>query len=152
MGVGLDDIRRAAERIRGRVLRTPLRRSEWLSTADRSVHFKLEAIQPTCSYKIRGAFNAVLRLRTGDPAALPAALVTASAGNHGRALAHAARIAGLPLTVYASQHAPRVKIEAMRAEGADLRLCTDYDEAERRAKAHGPRRAFARPRSRRRDS
>ena len=78
MGVGLDDIRRAAERIRGRVLRTPLRRSEWLSTADRSVHFKLEAIQPTCSYKIRGAFNAALSLRereTGRPR-----LVTAAAG------------------------------------------------------------------------
>jgi threonine dehydratase len=80
----------------------------------------------------------VLRLRDRDPdrAARPA-LVTASAGNHGRALAHAARLAGLPLIVYASSHAPRVKLEAMRAEGADLRLCDDYDDAERRAKAHG---------------
>lgn len=64
------------------------------------------------------------------------ALVTASAGNHGRALAHAARLAGLPLTVYASAQAPRVKLDAMRAEGADVRLCRDYDEAEQRAKAH----------------
>jgi len=128
------------------VLRTPLRHSPWLSKlTGREVRLKLETLQPTFSYKIRGAFNAVLRLRTGDPAAVPAALVTASAGNHGRALAHAARIAGLPLTVYASQHAPRVKIEAMRAEGADLRLCTDYDEAERRAKAHGAGAVFISP-------
>jgi threonine dehydratase len=64
-------------------------------------------------------------------------LVTASAGNHGRALARAARICGATLVVYASARAPRMKIEAMRAEGADLRLCRDYDDAERRAKDHG---------------
>jgi len=121
------------------VLRTPLRRSAWLSElTGRDVRLKLETLQPTFSYKIRGAFNAVLRLRDRDPdRALRPALVTASAGNHGRALAHAARLAGLPLTVYASGHAPRVKLDAMRAEGADLRLCDDYDQAERRAKAHG---------------
>jgi len=86
----------------------------------------------------------VLRLRAGDPASRPA-LVTASAGNHGRALAHAARLAGLPLTVYASDHAPRVKLDAMRAEGAELRLCRDYDEAERRAKRHGDGAVFISP-------
>jgi threonine dehydratase len=43
----------------------------------------------------------------------------------------------MPLTVYVSKGAPKVKIDAMRAEGADVRLCRDYDEAERRAKAHG---------------
>lgn len=80
----------------------------------------------------------MLRLRDRDPdRALRPALVTASAGNHGRALAHAARLTGLSLTVYASRHAPGVKLDAMRAEGADLRLCDDYDDAERRAKAHG---------------
>ena len=65
------------------------------------------------------------------------ALVTASAGNHGRALAHAARIAGLPLTVYAPKDAPRTKIDAIRSLGADLRLCRDYDDAEVQAKQHG---------------
>lgn len=120
-------------------MRTPLRHSPWLSgLTGREVRLKLETLQPTFSYKIRGAFNAVLRLRDRDrDRALRPSLVTASAGNHGRALAHAARLAGLPLTVYASSHAPRLKIEAMRAEGADLRLCDDYDDAERRAKAHG---------------
>jgi len=121
------------------VIRTPLRHSAWLSElTGREVRLKLETLQPTFSYKIRGAFNAVLKLRDRDrDRALRPALVTASAGNHGRALAHAARLAGLPLTVYASSHAPQVKIEAMRAEGADLRLCDDYDASERGAKAHG---------------
>ena len=64
-------------------------------------------------------------------------LVTASAGNHGRAMAHAAAAAGMALTVYVPEHAPRAKIDAMRELGADLRLCRDYDEAERRAKDHG---------------
>jgi len=134
MAARLDDVRRAAERIRGRVLRTPLRRSEWLSTEQRSVHLKLEAIQPTCSYKIRGAFNAALSLRereAGHPR-----LVTASAGNHGRALAFAARALELPLTVFIAADAPRAKIDAIRAAGAELRECRDYDAAEREAKRH----------------
>lgn len=92
-------------------------------------------MQPTFSYKIRGALNAVLALAEG--AGVPAALVTASAGNHGRALAHAAALLPLPLTVYVAQDAPRIKLEAMRAAGATLVLCGDYDDAERRAKEHG---------------
>jgi threonine dehydratase len=85
---------------------------------------------------VRGALNAVLRLaETGQ---LPAELVTASAGNHGRALAEAAtRCGGLPLTVYVPERAPGVKLEAIRRTGARLIPCRDYDEAERRAKEHG---------------
>lgn len=64
-------------------------------------------------------------------------LVTASAGNHGRALAHAARAAGLRLTVYVPATAPRTKIDAIRQIGAELKTCRDYDEAELRAKEHG---------------
>jgi threonine dehydratase len=103
--------------------------------AGADVRLKLETLQPTFSYKIRGAFNVIEHLV--ESAAPSRALVTASAGNHGQALAHAARHAGMALTVYASAQAPRVKLEAMREAGADLRLCPDYDEAERRAKAHG---------------
>jgi threonine dehydratase len=110
--------------------------SPWLSAiAGGTVRLKLETVQPTGSYKIRGAFNAVLCLLERRPQRRPA-LVTASAGNPGRALAHAARTSGMPLVVYASATAPRVKLDAMRAEGADLRLCQDYDEAERQAKEH----------------
>ncbi len=66
-------------------------------------------------------------------------LVTASAGNHGRALAWAVRAGGMQLTVYAPQHAPRTKLEAIIASGAVLVPCLDYDEAERRAKEHAAR-------------
>jgi len=133
----LDDVRAAAARLRGRVLRTPVRRSEWLSglTAG-DVHLKLEAIQPTSSYKIRGAFNAALRVRERANGPAAPRLVTASAGNHGRALAFAARALELPLTVFIAAGAPRAKVDAIRATGATLRECRDYDEAERQAKAH----------------
>ena len=135
MGIALHDIRAAAERIRGRVLRTPVRRSEWLSNlCGADVHLKLDIVQPTSSYKIRGAFNAALRVR--ETAGKGAALVTASAGNHGRALAYAARALELPLTVFIAAGAPRAKIDAIRAAGAELRDCRDYDEAERQAKVH----------------
>jgi threonine dehydratase len=119
------------------VARTPLRRSEWLSDlTGADVHLKLEVVQPTSSYKIRGAFNAALRVRERAGAARPPRLVTASAGNHGRALACAARALQLPLTVFIAADAPRAKVDAIRAAGAELRECADYDEAERQAKAH----------------
>ena len=58
------DIVDAARRLQGLVLRTPLRRSDWLSTTTGAeVYLKLEIVQPTSSYKIRGAFNAALKLR-----------------------------------------------------------------------------------------
>ena len=63
-------------------------------------------------------------------------LVTASAGNHGKALAYAARTAGIPLTVYLPESAPRAKKDAIRQMGADLIACADYDDAEKRAKEH----------------
>jgi threonine dehydratase len=116
-----------------------LRHSAWLSKASRAeVFLKLETLQPTHSYKIRGATNAVLKLAASPGGAAPS-IVTASAGNHGRAMAHAAAAAGIALTVYVPEHAPRTKIEAIREAGAELRLCADYDDAERRAKAHGAR-------------
>ena len=119
------------------MLRTPLRSSRWLSDcAGTEVLLKLETLQPTFSFKIRGALNAVLRLVEEHGADLPP-LVTASAGNHGRALAYAARDAGAALTVYVPENAPRVKLEAIQQLGAELRPCRDYDEAERQAKQHG---------------
>ena len=135
--VALEDIRAAAGRIEGRVVRTPIRQSEWLSAqSSADVYLKLEVVQPTSSYKIRGALNAAILVRErAGTGALPR-LVTASAGNHGRALAHATRALGLPLTVFIAANAPRAKVDAIRAAGADLREYADYDEAERQAKAH----------------
>lgn len=120
------------------MLQTPIRHSPWLSKASGGdVFLKLETLQPTHSYKIRGATNAVLKLAASDRSDLP--IVTASAGNHGRAMAHAAAAAGMHLTVYVPERAPRTKIDAIRELGAELRPCRDYDEAERRAKEHGAR-------------
>ncbi|HTM26385.1 MAG TPA: pyridoxal-phosphate dependent enzyme [Vicinamibacterales bacterium] len=136
MAVGLEDVYAAAERIRRFVLRTPVRESPWLSSvAGAAVHLKLEAIQITSSFKLRGAFNACLRLRE-EAAVVRPRLVTASAGNHGRALAVAARALDLSATVFISADAPRAKVDAIRGAGAELRECRDYDEAERQAKAH----------------
>jgi threonine dehydratase len=136
VSITLEEVYAAAERLRPFVLRTPLRESSWLSgVAGAAVHLKLEAIQITSSYKIRGALNACLRLREEGIAGRPR-LVTASAGNHGRALAYATRALGLPLTVFMPADAPRAKADAIRAAGADLRECRDYDEAERQAKTH----------------
>ena len=102
------------------------------------MRLKLETLQPTSSYKVRGAFNAVLRMAR-EHGGNPPQLVTASAGNHGRALAWAVRAGGMSLTVYVPEHAPRTKVEAIAASGAVLVRCRDYDEAERRAKEHALR-------------
>lgn len=130
------DVFEARGRIQTRILRTPLRRSEWISDiAGCDVFLKLESLQPTGSFKIRGALNAALRHverlgRKGPP------IVTASAGNHGRALAYAAESLGLRLTVYVPRDAPRAKRDAIVRHGAELTLVDTYDEAERSAKHH----------------
>ena len=131
------DVLRARRRIAPFVRPTPLMPSVWLSDLSGArVSLKPESLQLSNSFKLRGAFNAVIaRLeRTGGP---PAQLVTASAGNHGRALAAAARIFHLPLVVFTPVDAPRSKLDAIRRDGADLRPeGRDYDEAERMAKRY----------------
>jgi len=132
----LADISRARERIAPYIRRTPLIPSPWLSAiAGGAVSLKLESLQRASSFKSRGAFNAVLaRLERG--AAAPKRLVTASAGNHGRALADAAQTFGLPLVVFTPHDAPQAKVAAIRRHGAELRAeGRDYDDAERMAKA-----------------
>jgi threonine dehydratase len=132
----LIDVFEARRRIAPYVRRTPLVDSTWLSDlAAARVRLKLESLQISSSFKARGAFNAVAaRLERGGPRA--AQLVTASAGNHGRALAAAAETFRLPLVVFTPASAPRAKLDAIRRHGATLRAeATDYDDAERRAKA-----------------
>ena len=110
--------------------------SPWLSDlAGADVALKLESMQHSSSFKSRGAFNAVIaRLERGTPTLTR--LVTASAGNHGCALAAAAETFNLPLTVFTPTDAPEVKLAAISRHGAELRADSrDYDEAERRAKA-----------------
>jgi threonine dehydratase len=95
---------------------------------------KLESVQLTHSFKIRGALNAALRLIERGERPL---LVTASAGNHGRALALAARRLGLKAVVFTPASAPLAKKHAIRQTGATLRdEAHDYDTAEQLARAH----------------
>jgi threonine dehydratase len=130
----LVEIASAQERLRGRIVRTPLRRSDWLSrAAGMDVWLKLECVQLTGSFKIRGALNAAI-LHAERHGGIPAALVTASAGNHGRALALAAEHIGVPLTVFVPESAPRAKTSAIEAHGAALRFERDYDAAEAAAR------------------
>jgi threonine dehydratase len=128
----------ARRRIAPYVLETPLVRSDWLSDlAEAAVFLKLESLQHTHSFKVRGAFNAVIARLERASGQHPSRLVTASAGNHGRALALAAETFRLPLVVFAPSNAPRTKVEAIGRHGAELDgSARDYDEAERLAKAY----------------
>jgi threonine dehydratase len=130
------DVMRARRRIAPYVCRTPLVRSAWLSArSEADVSLKLESLQVSNSFKSRGAFNAVIA-RLERPIGAPAQLVTASAGNHGRALAAAAQTFSLPLVVFTPSDAPTTKLDAIRHHGAVLRADgRDYDDAERMAKA-----------------
>ncbi|HEY2149732.1 MAG TPA: pyridoxal-phosphate dependent enzyme [Vicinamibacterales bacterium] len=133
----LVDVLRARCRIAPYVRLTPLASSTWLSDiSGGDVALKLESLQHSHSFKFRGAFNAVLA-RLEQPGSASLRLVTASAGNHGRALAEAAEKFGLPLVVFTPADAPATKLTAIRRHGADLRAVgSDYDAAERMAKAH----------------
>jgi threonine dehydratase len=117
----LADVRSAAARIGGRVHRTPVLTS---ATLDRelaaSVFAKCENLQKVGAFKARGACNAVMAL---DDAAASRGVVTHSSGNHGAALAWAARARGVPCTVVMPETAPPVKIAAVRGHGAEVVLC-----------------------------
>ncbi|WP_406038951.1 threonine/serine dehydratase [Micromonospora sp. NBC_00898] len=113
--ITIDDVRAAAHDIAGTVVRTPLLPSPW----DDELWLKPESLQPVGSFKLRGATHAVARL---DPAVRARGVVTHSSGNHGQALAYAARAAGVPCTVVVPEGAPPVKVDRIRALGAEVRL------------------------------
>lgn len=118
--VALADVEQAATCIAGRVERTPLVPSPFLSRrAGQPVHLKLETRQPIGAFKLRGAMNAILSL---DETTRQRGLVTASTGNHGRAVAYAARELGVPATICMSALVPGNKVEAIRALGAEVRI------------------------------
>jgi len=114
--ITLAEIRQAQGRIAGEVLRTPLVRLD-LGPEFPDIRLKLENLQPTNAYKIRGAVNAVAML---SPAARARGVWTISAGNAGQGVAYAARKAGVACTVVVIETAPKAKIERMKALGARL--------------------------------
>ncbi len=126
-------VEEARTRLAGRLRTTPLVPSPTLSALTGTpVHLKLEHWQTTGSFKLRGATNAVLSL---PEAARAAGIVGVSTGNHGRGLAHAAAEAGIRCVICMSSLVPAVKVEAIRALGAEIRIHGDsQDEAEVEAK------------------
>ena len=132
--VTADDVQRAADRLRGIVRRTALRRAERLSQRVRGdVWLKLENEQLTGSFKIRGAYNAIATL---SPESRERGVVAASAGNHGRGIALAAQRFGIPATIFVPRTAPRVKIDGMRECNATIDAdAAHYDAAHARAVA-----------------
>lgn len=129
------DILEAKRRLAPYLQPTPFLPSSWLSSiADGSVFMKVESLNLTNSFKIRGALNAALKLMEGATTS-SLQLVTASAGNHGRALALAAERLGLACIVFTPETAPEAKKNAIRRHGAVLHAdAEDYDTAEKRAK------------------
>jgi len=114
--VSLEDIRAAAERIKGRVVRTPLVPFA-AAQPGRPLWLKPESLQPTGAFKLRGAFNAISQRLD---AARAHGVVTHSSGNHARAVAWVARELGLKATIVMPDAAPAVKVDAVRGLGAEV--------------------------------
>jgi len=114
--ITLAEIHDARARIAGTILRTPLVRLD-LGPGHPDIRLKLENLQPTNAYKLRGAVNAVAMLPESER---QRGVWTISAGNAGQGVAYAARMAGVPCTVVAIETAPQAKLDRMRALGARL--------------------------------
>jgi threonine dehydratase len=116
--LSLDDVRRARERIGGRLHRTPLLSSRTLSEQiGADVHFKAELLQRTGSFKPRGVLNKLSQLSDDEKRR---GLISISAGNHAQALAYASALEGLDALVVMWQTASPMKIAAARGYGATI--------------------------------
>ena len=129
--IAIEDIEQARTRIAGTVLRTPLVKLD-LGSAATDIRLKLENLQPTNAYKIRGAVNAVSCLSDEERAR---GVWTISAGNAGQGVAYAARKFGIPCTVVAIETAPQTKLDRMRALGATI-VPVSYEQAWKAAEEH----------------
>jgi threonine dehydratase len=122
----LTDVQEARQRLLGIAEETPIYLSETFSRrCGREVRLKAENLQRTGSFKVRGAVNKLSTLSAEERAA---GVVAASAGNHGQAVAWAARELGAPATIYVPQDAPMAKVEACRNYGAKTVMTGVYFE------------------------
>jgi threonine dehydratase len=128
--ITLDDVQLAQRRVHGVALRTPLvpcpRGAE-----ERLLYFKAENLQPTGAFKLRGAYNKISSL---SPEERRRGVVAHSSGNHAQAVAYAARALGVHAVIVMPRGAPRVKLDATAAFGAEILFVGD-DSAERVRKA-----------------
>ena len=129
------DIEAARARLDGVARVTPVFRSETFSRlAGRDVVLKAENLQRTGSFKIRGAFTKISSLGERERAA---GVVAASAGNHGQAVAWAAREAGIAATIFVPADAPMAKVDATRSYGAAVEMVgASFEEAVAAARRH----------------
>jgi len=125
-------VRRAAQRLAGSVVRTPLVRFE-SDPGEPEIYLKLENLQPIGSFKLRGALNCI---RSLHPDALADGVYTASAGNMAQGVAWAARELGIPASVVVPQTAPAAKLDAIKRLGASI-VSVTYDEWWNTMKNHG---------------
>jgi threonine dehydratase len=125
--IDFDRIRAAHERIRAYIHRTPVMTSSRLNEASgASLFFKCENFQKVGAFKARGATNAVLAL---DDATARCGVATHSSGNHGAAVARAAKLRGIPAHIVMPSNSAKVKIRAVEGYGAHVVFCEPTEEA-----------------------
>lgn len=129
-----DDVQAAARRLRGVVHRTPVLTSRGVDArTGATVFFKAENLQRSGAFKFRGAYHALSRL---SPDARARGVITFSSGNHAQAIALASSLLGCRATIVMPETAPRVKLDATRAYGAEI-VAYDPAVADREAIARG---------------
>ncbi len=131
--ISIGDVEAAAKRIADHIRRTPLLRADQCvePPGEADVWLKLECLQPTGSFKVRGATN---KLLTTPRSELAKGIVTASGGNHGLATARAARLAGVPAIVFVPAGVTPEKVDKLRKWGAEVRTAGAlWDELNRQA-------------------
>ena len=127
MSLDLKSIRTAHERIRAHIHRTPVLTSSRLDAASvASLFFKCENFQKIGAFKARGATNAVFSL---DDATARRGVATHSSGNHGAALARAAKLRGIPAHIVMPSNSTKVKVRAVETYGADIVFCEPTEAA-----------------------
>jgi len=123
----LDTIRAAHERIRPYIHRTPVLTNSWLNDASGvSLFFKCENFQKVGAFKARGATTAVFAL---DDETARRGVATHSSGNHGAAVARAAKLRGVPAYIVMPSNSAKVKIRAVQGYGAEVVFCEPTEES-----------------------
>ena len=128
----LEDFQAAKKRVDEVILPTHLIHSEAFSEeSGNDVYIKPENLQKTGAFKIRGAYNKIMKL---DDEAKKKGLIASSAGNHAQGVAYAAKKLGVKATICMPAHTPLIKVDATKAHGADVVLYGEaYDEAYEKA-------------------
>lgn len=126
-GLNLETIRAAHQTIRPYIHRTPVLTNSWLNDAcGASLFFKCENFQKIGAFKARGATNAVFAL---DDETAQRGVATHSSGNHGAAVARAAKLRGVPAHIVMPSNSARVKIRAVQGYGAEVVFCEPTEES-----------------------